>query len=135
MPSYADDDAIDYENEMPDFQDEAEFDDYLNDEEYQLMTDLFPQAKKELQDFQGWDNLAVKLAIFDFDFNLDEALDDLKKTYKKKKIQITAPSKPPAAEKGMYYNSILIAQNLTPSFTLPFHSHLKCVNLPYSLCH
>lgn len=80
-------DAIDYENEMPDFQDEAEFDDYLNDEEYQLMTDLFPQAKKELQDFQGWDNLAVKLAIFDFDFNLDEALDDLKKTYKKKKFR------------------------------------------------
>lgn len=87
MPSYADDDAIDYENEMPDFQDEAGFDDYLNDEEYQLMTDLFPQAKKELQDFQGWDNLAVKLAIFDFDFNLDEALDDLKKTYKKKKFR------------------------------------------------
>lgn len=121
MPSYADDDKIDYENEMPDFQDEAEFDDYLNDDEYQLMSDLFPQAKKELQDYQGWNNLAVKLVIFDFDFNLDEALDELKKTYKKKKPTI-ASLKPTKTEKGMYYYPQFATQIFIPSFSLPLEA-------------
>ncbi|QLL34870.1 hypothetical protein HG536_0H02450 [Torulaspora globosa] len=104
MPSYADDDdAIDYENEMPDFQDEAEFDDYLNDEEFDLMNELFPKAKKEMQEYQGWDNLAVKLAIFDADFNLDEALTELRKAYKKKKKQPIAAAQPLNPPNGMYF--------------------------------
>lgn len=104
MPSYAgdDDDTIDYENEMPDFQDEAEFDDYLNDEEFELMNELFPKAKKELQEYQGWNNLAVKLAIFDADFNLDEALTELRKAYKKKKKQPIAAAQPQKVAKRMY---------------------------------
>ncbi|QLQ81987.1 hypothetical protein HG537_0G02410 [Torulaspora globosa] len=101
MPSYADDyDSMDYENGIPEFQDEAEFDDYLNDEEFELMNDLFPRAKKELQEYQGWNNLAVKQAIFDCDFNLDEALIELKKAYKKKKKQPVA-SQPSRVVNGM----------------------------------
>lgn len=87
------DDDMDYEDEVPEFQDESEFDDYLNDEEYKLMSDMFPRAKKELADYQGWTNLAVKVAIFDHDFDFDNAMIELKRSYKKKKSE------------GMYSNS------------------------------
>lgn len=103
MPSYAEDDTIDYENEIPDFQDETELDDYLNDEEFDLMNDLFPKAIKEMEEYQGWNNLAVKLAIFDADFNLSEALIELKKAYKKKKKQSAVPPQPAKNANGMYY--------------------------------
>ncbi|KAL3237555.1 ribosome dissociation factor GTPase HBS1 [Nakaseomyces bracarensis] len=88
-----DDDYI--SDEMPDFQDENEFDDYLNDEEYELMSSIFPQAKKEMSEYQGWDNLAVKLAIFDNDFDLDAAVTQLKRDFKKKK-----PKKEVAAQES-----------------------------------
>ncbi|CCH58712.1 hypothetical protein TBLA_0A09240 [Henningerozyma blattae CBS 6284] len=88
---YDDDDLEDFHDDIPDFQDEQEFDDYLNDEEYDLMSQQFPQAKKALQDYQGWNNLAVKLAIFDSDFDLDQALINLKRTYKKKKTPAPKP--------------------------------------------
>lgn len=103
MPSYADeDDSVDYENQIPDFQDEAEFDDYLNDEEYDLMAELFPKAKNELEDYQGWDNLAIKLAIFDNEFDMQESLTQLKRTYKKKR-QAQAPAPSSKDQKGMYF--------------------------------
>lgn len=103
MPSYADeDDSVDYENQVPDFQDEAEFDDYLNDEEYDLMADLFPKAKKELEDYHGWDNLAIKLAIFDNEFDMQDSLTQLKRTYKKKR-QTLAPPASSKDQKGMYF--------------------------------
>lgn len=92
MPAYYDDDDIDYmDDDIPEFQDEADFDDYLNDEESNLMNSMFPIAKEELKDYQGWDNLTLKLAIFDNEFNLDSALKEMKKRYKKK---------------GMYYNCV-----------------------------
>lgn len=84
MSAYYDEDDLDYDDNVPEFQDEAEFDDYLNDEEYQLMNDIFPKVVAELADYQGWDNLSVKLAIFDHNFAVDEALIDLKRRYKKK---------------------------------------------------
>lgn len=81
---YDDDDAVDCDDDVPDFQDEDEFDDYLNDEEFELMNQLFPLAKEQLADYQGWDNLAVKVAIFDHNFELEPALVDLKRRFKKK---------------------------------------------------
>ncbi|AMD21053.1 HEL228Wp [Eremothecium sinecaudum] len=78
------DDELGYDDELPEFQDEAEFDDYLNDDEYELMMTVFPVAKKELQEYQGWDNLSVKLALFENNFELDKALLELKRQYKKK---------------------------------------------------
>lgn len=105
MPSYADDDVVDYENETPSFQDEAEFDDYLNDEEYELINDIFPQAKKELEEYQGWDNLSVKLAIFDSDFDLQGTIAELKRDLKKKKPQQQPPltTQAPKTAKSMYF--------------------------------
>lgn len=85
MPTYYGDDDIDYEEETPEFRDEHEFDDYLNDEEYELISEMFPRAKNELAEYQGWNNLSVKLALFDHNFDYDEAIIDLKRTYKKKK--------------------------------------------------
>ena len=49
---------------MPDFHDEGEFDDYLNDDEYDLMNEVFPTLKAQLQDYQGWDNLSLKLGRY-----------------------------------------------------------------------
>lgn len=89
MPQYYDDDDMDtdLQDEVPEFRDEAEFDDYLNDEEYQLMSEMFPRAKKELADYVGWDNLSVKVTIFDHEFNFDEAMIELKRSLKKKKTE------------------------------------------------
>lgn len=84
MPDLFKDEDLDYSSGVPEFEYEADFDDYLNDEEYELMNELFPRAKKELQDYQGWDNLSVKLAIFDSNFDFNEALLQLKRRYKKK---------------------------------------------------
>ncbi|CEP60740.1 ribosome dissociation factor GTPase HBS1 LALA0_S01e17876g [Lachancea lanzarotensis] len=97
-PAYDDDDGdYSYEDDAVEFQDEAALDDYMNDEEYELMNDMFPRAKKDLAEYQGWDNLKVKLAIFDHEFNLDEALKELKRDLKKKKPEET-PSKMSALE-------------------------------------
>ncbi|SJM88196.1 related to Elongation factor 1 alpha-like protein [Zygosaccharomyces bailii] len=85
MPSYDDDDVIDYENELPDFEEEADLDDYLNDEEYELMNEILPQARKEMTDYQGWDNFALKREILETNFDLPEALKQLKRAFKKKK--------------------------------------------------
>ncbi|SCU85548.1 LAFA_0D16314g1_1 [Lachancea sp. 'fantastica'] len=99
-PAYDDDDGdYSYDDDVVEFQDEAALDDYMNDEEYELMNDMFPRAKKELADYLGWDNLKVKLAIFDHEFNLDEALIDLKRGLKKKKSEET-PTKMSALEQA-----------------------------------
>ncbi|KAH3900161.1 uncharacterized protein SCDLUD_003131 [Saccharomycodes ludwigii] len=94
MPSYVDDD--DYycysddnnqnDNGIPDFVDEQDFDDYLTDEEYNLMGDLFPKIVKELKDYKGWDNLMVKLIIFKNNFDFNKSILELKKKCKKKKL-------------------------------------------------
>ncbi|CAD6637890.1 XXYS1_4_G0043050.mRNA.1.CDS.1 [Saccharomyces cerevisiae] len=89
-------DYSDGADDMPDFHDEGEFDDYLNDDEYELMNELFPTLKAQLQDYQGWDNLSLKLALFDNNFDLESTLTELKKTLKKKKT----PKKPIAAANG-----------------------------------
>lgn len=101
---YDEDDVADYDDEVPNFQDEDEFDDYLNDDEFELMKQLFPQAKKELQDYQGWDNLSVKVSIFDNNFELGPAMVELKRRFKKK---------------GMYYNMVFFTKwflNRVPVF-------------------
>ncbi|CCE64969.1 hypothetical protein TPHA_0J01470 [Tetrapisispora phaffii CBS 4417] len=85
MVAYSDDDEIDYENETPDFHDEQDLDDYLNDEEYDLMNDLLPLVRNGMEDFDGWNNFDLKLALFDSDFNTEEALSLLMKDFKKKK--------------------------------------------------
>ncbi|SCU77592.1 LADA_0A01222g1_1 [Lachancea dasiensis] len=90
-PAYDDEADYEYHDEVPEFQDEAEFDDYMNDEEYNLMSEMFPRATKELTDYQGWDNLKVKLAIFDHEFDYEEAMIDLKRTLKKKKTEKPQP--------------------------------------------
>ena len=92
MPSYDDDDFYD-ETEAHDFQDEAEFDDYLNDEEYELINTLFPKLKKVLTDenYVGWNNLDVKLALFDNDFDLHAATVELKKRFKRQKKKEPVP--------------------------------------------
>ncbi|CCD22480.1 ribosome dissociation factor GTPase HBS1 NDAI_0A03230 [Naumovozyma dairenensis CBS 421] len=92
MPVYSDDDYDD-DNGPMDFQDEAEFDDYLNDEEYDLINDVLPTVKKEMADYQGWNNLNLKLALFDHEFDTQAALSHLKKTFKKKKVlkEVTKP--------------------------------------------
>lgn len=97
MAKYYDEDDMDYHSDVPEFQDESEFDDYLNDEEYGLMNDMFPRAKKEMADYQGWNNLALKLAIFDQNFDFDQAMIELKRIYRKK--QSAQPK-----QEGMYYN-------------------------------
>lgn len=65
-------------DDVPQFEDEADFDNYMNDEEYDLMSTMFPEAVKQLQDYTHWDNLSVKLAIFDSDFDLDAAMVEIK---------------------------------------------------------
>ncbi|CUS24820.1 LAQU0S20e00606g1_1 [Lachancea quebecensis] len=93
MPQFYDDDDMDtdLQDGVPEFRDEADFDDYLNDEEYQLMSEMFPRAKKELADYVGWDNLSVKVSIFDHEFNFDEAMIELKRSLKKKKTEEAEP--------------------------------------------
>lgn len=100
MPSYDDDDVIDYENELPDFEEEADLDDYLNDEEYELMNEILPQARKEMTDYQGWDNFALKREILETNFDLPEALKQLKRAFKKKK-----------ASEGMYIKALQLASH------------------------
>lgn len=101
----------DYSDEVPDFQDENEFDDYLNDEEYELMTSIFPQAKKEMAEYQGWDNLAVKLAIFDNDFDLEAALTQLKRQFKKKKPKKEVPVQEPAKKLVEKVSKLSVSDN------------------------
>lgn len=74
-----------HEEDIPDFHDEAELDDYLNDEEYDLMNDMLPLVKKEMNEYHGWTNFDLKLALLDTDFDDKGALHDLKKRFKKKK--------------------------------------------------
>ncbi|SCV06191.1 LANO_0H24102g1_1 [Lachancea nothofagi CBS 11611] len=90
-PAYDEDADFDYQDEVPEFPDEAALDDYMNDEEYNLMSEVFPRAKQELVDYQGWDDLKVKLAIFDHDFDLNEAMVKLKRSLKKKKTEEALP--------------------------------------------
>lgn len=85
MPAYDEEDFMDYEEELPEFENEADLDDYLNDEEYELMNQIFPHAKKEMIDYQGWDNLALKKTILENNFDPDQSLKTLKKNFKKKK--------------------------------------------------
>lgn len=81
---YADDDYV-YDEDIPDFHDENELDEYLNDEEYDLMMQIFPQVKEAMEEYQNWNNLDLKLAIFDCEFDTDAALDELKSKFKKQK--------------------------------------------------
>ncbi|AEY96440.1 FADR221Cp [Eremothecium gossypii FDAG1] len=90
MSRFYDEDDMDTQEDPLEFQDEAELDDYLNDEEYDLMNELFPRAKAELSEHQGWDNLAVKQAIWDAEFDLEAALVQLKRRYKKKGLSALA---------------------------------------------
>lgn len=89
-------DYSDGADDMPDFHDEGEFDDFLNDDEYELMNQVFPHLKEQLQDYQGWDNLSLKLALFDNGFDSESTLAELKITLKKKKT----PKKTVAAVNG-----------------------------------
>ncbi|CCC66896.1 hypothetical protein NCAS_0A03380 [Naumovozyma castellii] len=93
MPAYSDDDYEDDEGPY-EFHDEAEFDDYLNDEEYDLLNQVLPHLKTQMKEYQGWNNLDLKLALFDNEFESDVAFNQLKKTFKKKKIAASTP--PPA---------------------------------------
>lgn len=107
---YDDDDlSIDYEDEMLNFADEAEFDDYLNDEEYELMTSIFAAARRELEEYQGWTNLQVKMALFDHDFDLQSTVVDLKRQLKKRKpaaspISTSQSIKSDSISNGKYLN-------------------------------
>ncbi|CAR25943.1 ZYRO0A11748p [Zygosaccharomyces rouxii] len=87
MVAYEDDDLMDYEEELPEFENEADLDEYLNDDEYELMNQLFPHVKKEMVDYQGWDNFALKKTIFETNFDPDESLKILKRSFKKKKSE------------------------------------------------
>lgn len=87
MSQYDQEDYIN-EDEIPDFHDEGELDDYLNDEEYDLMNQVLPEVKEGMKDYQGWTTFDLKLAILDSDFGSNEALLDLKKQYKKKKNNV-----------------------------------------------
>ncbi|CAI1558290.1 hypothetical protein SEUBUCD646_0K02990 [Saccharomyces eubayanus] len=89
-------DYSDGADDIPDFHDEGEFDDYLNDEDYDLMNEVFPPLKEELRDYHGCDNLTLKLALLDNDFDLESTVVELKKTLKKKK----APKKPTNTANG-----------------------------------
>ncbi|EJS42844.1 hbs1p [Saccharomyces arboricola H-6] len=93
-------DYSDGADEIADFQDEGEFDDYLNDDEYELMSQVFPSLKKELEGYQGWDNLSLKLALFDNNFDLESTLAELKKTLKKKKKAPRTPTGAATAANG-----------------------------------
>ena len=87
MVAYEDDDLMDYEEELPEFENEADLDEYLNDDEYELMNQLFPHVKKEMVDYQGWDSFALKKTIFETNFDPDESLKILKRSFKKKKSE------------------------------------------------
>ncbi|CAL9736483.1 elongation factor 1 alpha-like protein [Monosporozyma servazzii] len=87
MSQYDQEDYIN-EDEIPDFHDEGELDDYLNDEEYDLMNQVLPEVKEGMKDYHGWTTFDLKLAILDSDFGSNEALLDLKKQYKKKKNNV-----------------------------------------------
>ncbi|MCG8711234.1 hypothetical protein JHU04_004636, partial [Brenneria sp. 4F2] len=81
-------------------EEEADLDDYLNDEEYELMNEILPQARKEMTDYQGWDNFALKRKILETNFDLPEALKQLKRAFKKKK-----------ASEGMYIKALQLASH------------------------
>lgn len=90
MSHYNEDDYYDEQGDMPEFQDEAELDDYLNNEEYDLMNEILPQLKKDMAEYHGWTTFDLKLSLLDSDFNIDDALHDLKKRFKRKKKQADA---------------------------------------------
>ncbi|CDH09227.1 related to Elongation factor 1 alpha-like protein [Zygosaccharomyces bailii ISA1307] len=92
MPSFDEDDVMDYENELPDFEEEADLDDYLNDEEYELMNEILPQARKEMTDYQGWDNFALKREILETNFDLPEALKQLEQLARARAAQNDTPT-------------------------------------------
>ena len=117
-----DDDMIDYQDQLPDFDDEADFEDYLNDEEYDLVNEMFPLAKKEMADFLGWSNLNIKVALLENDFNLNEALYQLQKTFKKKKQT--------PATKGMFILFYFYCLECDFSF---FNIHIAYYCLPFHI--
>lgn len=88
MSHYDEDDYYDEQGDLPEFQDEAELDDYLNDEEYDLMNEILPQLKKDMAEYHGWTTFDLKLSLLDTDFNIDDTLHDLKKRFKRKKKQV-----------------------------------------------
>lgn len=81
-----------YDDDIPDFHDENELDEYLNDDEYDLMMQVFPQVKQQMQEYANWNNLDLKLAVFDADFDVDAALAELKSKFKKQKKKKKAPT-------------------------------------------
>ncbi|KAL6940839.1 hypothetical protein ACO0QE_004757 [Hanseniaspora vineae] len=92
MPAYDyDDDDFDYSddggNSPMNFETERDLDDYLNDEEYDMMGLIFPEVLNYLKTnhYYGYDNLTVKLAIFDNSFNIDDAKMELSEVLKQKK--------------------------------------------------
>ncbi|CAL9727749.1 elongation factor 1 alpha-like protein [Monosporozyma unispora] len=87
MSQYDEEDYIN-EDEIPEFHDEGELDDYLNDEEYDLMNQVLPEVKEGMKDYHGWTTFNLKLAILDTDFGSKEALHNLRKHYKKKKNNV-----------------------------------------------
>lgn len=123
MPAYDyDDDDLDYSddggNSPMNFKTERDLDDYLNDEEYDMMGLIFPEVLDYLKSnhYYGYDNLTVKLAIFDSNFNIDEAKLELSEVLKQKKPEISKPIKktPNLPKKSTYID-------LSPLWTLFFH--------------
>lgn len=88
MSRYDEDDYYDEQGDLPMFQDEAELDDYLNDEEYDLMNEILPQLKKDMEEYQGWTAFDLKLSLLDTDFNINDTLHDLRKKFKRKKKNV-----------------------------------------------
>lgn len=88
MSRYDEDDYYDEQGDLPMFQDEAELDDYLNDEEYDLMNEILPQLKKDMAEYQGWTAFDLKLSLLDTDFNINDTLHDLRKKFKRKKKHV-----------------------------------------------
>ena len=88
MSRYDEDDYYDEQGDLPMFQDEAELDDYLNDEEYDLMNEILPQLKKDMAEYQGWTAFDLKLSLLDTDFNINDTLHDLRKKFKRKKKNV-----------------------------------------------
>lgn len=88
MSRYDEDDYYDEQGDLPMFQDEAELDDYLNDEKYDLMNEILPQLKKDMAEYQGWTAFDLKLSLLDTDFNINDTLHDLRKKFKRKKKHV-----------------------------------------------
>lgn len=78
---------MDLDDELADYSgDEGFHEDDLNDEDYELLYTLLPQAKEEIAKYNpDIDDATIKEALYANYFELEDSLEDLRSRFPKKK--------------------------------------------------